>query len=218
MNIIESITNSNKEKRAASIIKIISDYNIKPLYHHEIINEKSTMNIIAPAKIQENKITFVAHYDIHKKSKTLGYNDNSSGVSILLNLIPHLKDNIELLFTDHEEIGGYGATSYIKKNKPKLIINLDVCGFGEKIFIDTYDYKIKLPKGYVKYENSPFCDAAIFKDYVPTLNIFTGNPGRNLINEIINTTHGKRNDIKNIISQKTLDMVKNYLIKLIKIL
>ena len=104
-----------------------------------IVNAKyqllSDGTIVLPSSVPR-PIALVAHYDNDPES--LGYNDNGMAVVAILGLLERLPDNVEVVFTNGEEIGFVGAETYLemRKPQPRFCINLDVCGFGDRIYID----------------------------------------------------------------------------------
>lgn len=99
-------------------------------------------NIIARLGKGEKKIVIGAHYDAADDSP--GANDNGSGVSVALALLKHLLDTewkyaVEFCFFDQEEAGLAGSSSYVQqfmiRKKHLAMINLDVEGTGEEVFV-----------------------------------------------------------------------------------
>lgn len=82
-------------------------------------------------------------YKTYKARRSGGYNDNLSSVAILLTLLQDGKitEDVELVFTDHEEIGGYGMSLYSSLCKPKLVYNFDINGVGDTVFWDNNRFK-----------------------------------------------------------------------------
>lgn len=69
----------------------------------------------------------------------INYNDNTSGILLLLEIaktIPHLQDQVQLVFTDDEERSRRGAKEY-KKKAPSLLLNFDSIGLGDTLIIST---------------------------------------------------------------------------------
>ena len=105
-------------------------------------------NIIVRFGHGEKKIIIGAHYDATEGSP--GANDNGSGVAVVLGLINHLrseewKHTIEICFFDKEEQGCIGSAQYVQKYVlPKshlAMINLDVEGTGDELYIGPVDFK-----------------------------------------------------------------------------
>ena len=93
-------------------------------------------NIIVSFGNDERFLVFGAHYDSVEGST--GANDNASGVSILIELAAVLyarkAAGIEIVFFDREETDDHGSIAYIQnrgKEHIAAMINLDMCGFGD---------------------------------------------------------------------------------------
>lgn len=181
---------------------------------------KGLVNIIVPAKTQENKISIIAHHDVFPGS--FGYNDNSTGVVTLLKLQDYLKDNVELVFTDGEEQGGQGCRFYLENSlRPKQAINVDVVGLGNKIFFEHYggNFKLPLPPDLEYFQGIPFSDSYILRDFeVPSVLILTGASKGSLIRDIFNSQHCGIYDSKiELISETMMDKVFDMLLEAIKL-
>ncbi len=99
-------------------------------------------NIVARLGKGDKKLVLGAHYDAFPGSP--GANDNGSGVAVALTLLNHLLDTewnyaIDFCFFDQEEAGLIGSSSYAQqfliRNKHLAMINLDVEGTGEEVFV-----------------------------------------------------------------------------------
>lgn len=132
----------NKRKRFEAITNILKENNI--CYIVEKINAPHALgNIVVKAPNDKGKKVIVtAHYD--NVPNTPGANDNAASCAILLNIILKLRGsdaNVEFVFTDLEESGFIGATSYLNKHCDddiSLSINLDMCGLGTNIVYSAY--------------------------------------------------------------------------------
>ncbi len=100
-------------------------------------------NMCVPFGKSRNKIVVGAHVDVVEGSS--GMNDNLSSVAILIVLLREIvkwntTHSIEVVFFDEEERGRKGSKLYALREKDKVsfMINLDVCGYGEKI-VYTYN-------------------------------------------------------------------------------
>ena len=153
-------------------------------------------NIIVPAKTQKNKIAVAAHWDLYPGSA--GYNDNSTGVAMLIRLVGRVKDNIELVFTDQEEFGGRGCKHYMENwARPVSAINVDVVGLANTIYHEMYGEvkNFKVPQHVKYYGGVPFSDSHILWQYeVPNILMCTGGPKDGLIGEIFEAQHGGVSD------------------------
>ena len=210
---ILKITDLDRRKRLEKITSFITR-------RYELQEREGLTNIIIPAKDQGNKTTIMAHWDLYPGS--LGYNDNSSGIIILLKLQEHIPDNVELVFTDGEERGGLGCSLYLKNflPHPKRAINIDVVGLPGRIFYEQYvkmtDFKI--PPTFEYYPNIPFSDSYILEDYgVPNILLVTGKKKDSLIREIFEAEHNGINDNKiEMISEVMMDEVFDSVLGMIK--
>ena len=246
MELIKKITSLNKQERFEKIIslidrpyiiqeKIVKDENpfaemFKKYkldmdsdelqgFDFSIFDSKKeyhVRNIIIPAKSGTSKMTFMAHWDLYPGS--LGYNDNSSSVSSLLKIQNYVHDDMTIVFTDFEESFGIGSQLYCDnlENQWEIIINLDVCGFGENIFIDMNGWsfdEIDIPTNFISYEGVPFNDSHITSDNgFQSLLLVTGNSSKTLIGDIFDLQHGGKfdNDLTKL-NQPILDKVETFL-------
>lgn len=196
--LILRITDRNKEKRIDKILGLITrNYELQVAKPSALSPTSVELtNIIIPAKKQENKISIFAHHDVHPKS--LGYNDNSTGVVTLLKLQEVVPENVELVFTDGEELCGQGCRYYLRNcTRPKEAINVDVVGLGNNIFYEEYGSieTFPIPGSFKLYEDIPFSDSHILRNYkIPNILILTGNRKETLIRNIFEAQHGGRND------------------------
>jgi Iap family predicted aminopeptidase len=216
---ILKITDTSKPLRIEKIIACINkNYVIQTAQPTgEFPTARDLTNIIIPAKIQKDKIAIFAHHDVYPGS--LGFNDNSSGVITALRLQDHLKDNIELVFTDGEERGGQGCRYYLENfPRPKRAINLDVVGLRGKIFYEEYGKTdFVLPTSLEKYDDIPFSDSRVLEDYgIPNILLLTGKNKETLIRDIFFAEHCGRNDNKiEVISEDIMNLVVATVAKII---
>jgi len=175
-------------------------------------------NIIIPAKTQESKITVMAHWDIFPGSR--GYNDNSTGVAMLIRLCGRVADNVELVFTDKEEHGGKGCRHYLENwARPVAAINVDVVGLGDKIFYEMYGEvnAFVVPEHVEYYDGVPFSDSHILRQYeIPNVLMLTGQSEDKLIGDIFNAQHGGVDDSDfDLISEGMLEQVFQTLLTMV---
>jgi hypothetical protein len=99
-------------------------------------------NIIVRLGSGTKRLVVGAHYDAFKDSP--GANDNGSGVAVLLALIRHMQNmewnySVDFCFFDQEEAKLTGSMSYINQfimpKKHLAMINLDIEGTGEEVFV-----------------------------------------------------------------------------------
>ena len=168
-------------------------------------------NIILPAKDKNNKVSVISHYDVYPGSA--GFNDNSSGVVTLLKLQDRAPDNVELVFTDGEDSGGNGCELYLSRSpKPRMAINIDVVGLGNRIFYEKYADTVGIKVDESKmtlYENIPFSDSHILERHrVPNILMLTGYSKETLIKDIFDAQHcGRYDGDINRISEDVMNMV-----------
>ncbi|MGD0590824.1 MAG: M28 family peptidase [Bacteroidota bacterium] len=116
-------------------------------FTHIVVNKKDTTvtkgeNIIVQAGRGKMRIVVGAHYDAFGDSP--GANDNGSGVAVLLSLIKQLQDTVwnytvNFCFFDQEETGLLGSDYYITQfvipQRHFAMINLDIEGTGEEVYV-----------------------------------------------------------------------------------
>jgi aminopeptidase YwaD len=122
-----------------------AEINIQNKLLTKFIN-KNICGFIPGTLNNDTMIVFSAHYDhlggMGKKAFFPGANDNASGVSVLLNLVKHFKENPPryktlFIFFAGEEAGLLGSEYFVKSkavdlNKIKFLINLDLLGTGDE--------------------------------------------------------------------------------------
>lgn len=102
----------------------------------------NNISVSIPTKTSSPKVIICAHYDT--MFNTPGAYDNTSGVAILLSLIPFLKDeklrkSVELVFMGAEEWNLAGSKSYVnqlseqERRNIELVINIDGIGRGDQL-------------------------------------------------------------------------------------
>ncbi len=212
IEIIKKITSPDKEERFNKILSLIErDYIVEDGFDGK--------NIIIPAASYK-KLTLMAHYDVFPGS--LGYNDNSSSIAVLLSLQNKVNGNIEIVFTDREELDRAGACDYINKNNPEAVINLDVAGVGDSVFYyDTLgNFPLDFQKAYseiYQLPSHPTCDSsATSYAGIPSLLVsasYADSPDP--IGEILKTMHNEQLDNRiEIISEDVLGKVKTFVLNL----
>lgn len=215
---ILAISDKDRGKRIRKITSFLTKkYNVQQM--HDNIND--ICNIIVPAKNQENKISIIAHHDIYPDS--MGYNDNSTGVVTLLKLQDaKLPDNVELVFTDWEERGGRGCNHYLNESvKPKIAINVDVVGLGDKIFYEKYGNEpLKVAGSKMEYfQHIPFSDSYILERHgVTNVLLLTGFSKGALIKNIFEAQHtGSKDGIIDLIQEDVMDKVYDMILGIVKL-
>lgn len=162
---LQSICYMNTQSRLQKILEIAKTEKI-PCNIQQ--NKNATNVILFPNNRNIPNILFTAHYDIIFGS--CGANDNGSSVAILFELARWLKNrqhNIVIAFLDREESGGYGCEMYFNNCKTDLMVNLDVCGCGDKIVMCdetrltnnfTNAFRASINDNIVMSDNMPYCD------------------------------------------------------------
>lgn len=98
----------------------------------------------------KTNLYFMAHHDV-VETKFENANDNTASIAILLSLadtfnnIENLDYNLIFVFTDSEERGFIGADRFVDQLEGgmfadfgvKEIINMELCGVGEKLWIEN---------------------------------------------------------------------------------
>jgi len=211
IDMVKHIGQKDREDRFKNLTSLIGvEYRI------DCDVQSNVRNVVIPAKTKENLITLSAHWDSFPNSN--GYNDNASSLAVLLSIQDQLPENISILFSDREESGGWGVSAYLKDNHPSFNINLDVVGYGKKLFFDTYghfDQPMNLTEGCEYHPNVPFNDSYIFNSHgVDSILFITGNSQKQVINEIWERQHGGKldNDITQV-NEETMQMVSDRLLK-----
>jgi len=139
---VHCIAVTNQLQRREAIKKILTKKNIPFKVQQALQGNHEIENIIITFGISDQYLVFGAHYDSVEGST--GANDNASGVSILIELAERLYSQqavgIEIVFFDREETNDHGSTAYIRlrgKEHISTMVNLDMCGFGDIIFMVT---------------------------------------------------------------------------------
>jgi hypothetical protein len=141
-------------------------------------------NIIVRLGEGTKRLVVGAHYDAFKDSP--GANDNGSGVAVVLALIQHLQNmewkySIDFCFFDQEEAqltgSMYYITQFIMPRKHLAMINLDIEGTGEEVYVGPvgiynrflmrYVHEAARKNGYplVEHEEYPASDHESFALY-----------------------------------------------------
>lgn len=138
--IVKNLIYLNNKTRLEAMKIILNAYKIN--YKLENCGESCT-NIIINDDCNEDYTLLVAHYDTWGNS--LGINDNTCSIAVLINLVEYIKENknIKILLTDKEESGMIGSQHYASKNfnKIKQAIVFDIIGYGDQLVYGTYQDK-----------------------------------------------------------------------------
>ncbi len=131
-------------------------------------------NIIVRMGKGERQVVVGAHCDAVPGSP--GANDNGGGVAVLLGLINSLKDyrwnfTVDFCFFDQEEAGLIGSAAYVldyrEKKKHFAMINLDVEGTGEEVYVGPVgggddDVLMPIVRSAAKEAGFPFHERALY--------------------------------------------------------
>ena len=137
MEYISKIAGSTDRK--GSIMAILSQMGA----NFKVQQFEDVENIVVSFNPSNKRLVIGAHWDADEGSD--GANDNASGCSVLLHIIetvlaePTFDKSVDFVFFGEEEKGGVGASRYIEsagKENISAMINADVCGFGDNIFIN----------------------------------------------------------------------------------
>ncbi|MEK6906269.1 MAG: M20/M25/M40 family metallo-hydrolase, partial [Nanoarchaeota archaeon] len=128
--IVKKMFEADKYKKKSLIVEHLSNIG----YHTKFQKFKEGENILAEKKgFSKNKIIISTHYD------GVGAYDNSGGVVVLMDLSKkirnyNLKNSVQIIFFDQEEIGQKGSKYFLnslnKKEISKIIYNLNLDGVG----------------------------------------------------------------------------------------
>lgn len=190
---------------------------------------------------KRNTLYFLAHHDVLENSFE-NANDNSGSISILLSLIErytyieNLNFNLVFVFTDNEEMGFSGAkrfveqlhSGYFRDTDPIHIINLELCGVGNNLWIENAPDANLLYDGITYYHvdkkyiiNCPTNDANFIRDEFPyyqnatTIGLLPSNGDGDLDKSVWNNIHTAGDKIQNLNSFDMMSLVmalNNYII------
>lgn len=136
MEYIRKISGSSDRK--GSIMAILSQMGA----NFRVQQFEDVENIVVSFNPGSKRLVIGAHWDADEGSD--GANDNASGCSVLLHVIgavlaaPAFDKGVDFVFFGEEEKGGIGASRYIEstgKENISAMVNADVCGFGDHIFL-----------------------------------------------------------------------------------
>ena len=139
---VKRIARIRKDERCRAIMGILQEKDI-PFYVQRLLEgEHWVENIVISFAPSNRRLVIGAHYDNLEGSS--GANDNASGVSVLIRLAQYISEigaeNVEIVLFDREEYGDHGSSAYIKaigKDSIDIMINLDMCGYGDAITVLT---------------------------------------------------------------------------------
>ena len=129
---------SGSSDRKGSIMTILSQMGA----NFKVQQFEDVENVVISFNPSNKRLVIGAHWDADEGSD--GANDNASGCSVLLHTIeavlakPTFEKSVDFVFFGEEEKGGIGASRYVEsigKENISAMINADVCGFGDNIFL-----------------------------------------------------------------------------------
>ncbi len=91
------VTSNRKERRFANLLDLAVEAGCDP----EVQEANGCRNLIVPAKTEGKIVALTAHYDVFGES--WGWNDNGSGLAVLLSLLNDVPPHVKFVFTDNEE-------------------------------------------------------------------------------------------------------------------
>ena len=124
--------------RKGSIMTILSQMGA----NFKVQQFEDVENIVISFNPSTKRLVIGAHWDADEGSD--GANDNASGCSVLLHTVKAVlaessfEKSVDFVFFGEEEKGGIGASRYIEsvgKENISAMVNADVCGFGDNIFL-----------------------------------------------------------------------------------
>jgi len=153
---LKALANRSNSERRDNLLNVLREHHIEFTHHHQLhcgyYDDDWIENIVVSLNpnTASKRIVIGAHYDTYgdwaTKEKSLGANDNASGVVVLLKLAQYLSENtkkpIDLVFFDFEERGMSGSLEYIRRvgaDHIAAMINVDTVGFGDTIIIHHKD-------------------------------------------------------------------------------
>lgn len=134
--IVQGFLSLRGKTRYEAMLTILEDYGIP--YTVQSCG-KNCHNILINEHGQYADLVLVAHYDVYTGS--LGINDNTCSLAVLLNLCHNLPENVKIVFTDKEETGMIGSSHYANTYKDKIgkVVVLDIIGYGDTLVYGTFE-------------------------------------------------------------------------------
>ena len=142
---VEALANyrGNAASRLDALLLMLSDNDIDFKLNRIKSNQYINVSVQLGDHSTDKKVTVLgAHYDVYKDS--LGYNDNTCAVIMLIKFIINNKDKefkepVEIVFFDKEESGMIGSYYYVKNNKHRIAYALifDIIAFGDQLVFGT---------------------------------------------------------------------------------
>lgn len=140
MEYVTKIAKIDQNERRSAVLDILRREGLPFTHYFQKHNEDWVENIVVSINPSPSRLVIGAHYDSVEGSS--GANDNASGVSVLLKLAKALYEKQEIsadiVFFDREEYPNSGSEKYISflgKENIGAMINLDICGNGNRIVV-----------------------------------------------------------------------------------
>lgn len=150
MDWVRAIEGRSSDGRRAFILSHLDSLGIRTvrmpfdtaISHDGRTRHISGENIIVRMGTGDPTLVVGAHYDAVEISP--GANDNGGGVAVVMMLAAELRRHawrgtIDFVFFDQEEVGLVGSGFYVRrrveKNRHHAMVNLDVVGTGEVLFV-----------------------------------------------------------------------------------
>lgn len=137
--VLMRITSADSEIRRTELLAVLREINAPFTHLRQQTGNLWPENIIISFGNSVPRYVIGAHYDsVHGST---GANDNGTGVCILLALVEYFLQyppvfGLDCVFFDLEEVGLVGSQTYVSQviaSTIEVMINLDICGFGDTI-------------------------------------------------------------------------------------
>lgn len=195
MRLLKRVVRSNrKDQRFATLVELVAEAG-----RASVVQEiDGCRNLIVPAINREAVMVLTSHYDVHGES--WGWNDNGSGLAVLLSLLDDVPPHVEFVFTDNEEIGYRGAHAYLAERGHQVAanINVDVVAIPGRLYVERLGWTSEVPNA-TEIFNVPFNDSWAFREAgIPSLLVCSAGEGHtdtfSVCADIWNYQHGGRMD------------------------
>ncbi len=141
MAALTQISSADQEVRRTELLTLLRGMNAPFVHYRQQSDAYWPENIVVSFGSGPAEYVIGAHYDSVRGST--GANDNGTGVCVLLALVENfLQTNpqiaVDCVFFDLEELGMIGSCAYLEQHSTNAfrgMINLDICGVGERIVV-----------------------------------------------------------------------------------
>lgn len=160
-------------KRGEFIFETLESAGLKP-YLSRLEGNFTNINVTLQGK-SEDSIAYTSHYDISNINSD-NCNDNSASCSILISYAillskQKIDKTVHIIFPDGEEVGGIGGRGLANEinqglfGNVKWVLNLELCGLGDVIFIDDKENELwhDLKNDEIDSVGTPFNDAVTLR-------------------------------------------------------